>query len=237
MSDVGATDISGGTIASGIEFAETTNPIELDEILENPYYLAPPKISPKRPTAVWFDYDKRVKMYRTYYFMELFNTRYVQRSSALLGYGSSFWYTEGYGLNYYLVALIYRLFLNIGKFLVTFRFFRRFLANIVPQGRGPSSSVNKTGYYKIKFAGQSECGTMEAMSEVYGNVDAYASTAVMVAECAMLLAFEKDKLLKGGTTGNFAAPQGGVLTAAVAFGMKLVESLKTTGMTFKVNQL
>ena len=63
----------------------------------------------------------------------------------------------------------------------------------------------------------------------------YADTATMIAESALCLVYERDRLAKNLDTGSFPLMKGGVLTASTAMGSAIVDRLSKAGFNFTVN--
>ena len=106
---------------------------------------------------------------------------------------------------------------------------RRWAAEKLPSGQGPSAREREAGFFKLRMLGVLEGdarATLEARIEGRGD-PGYAATSRMLGESAMCLALD--------------APQpgfeGGVLTPATAMGMRLVERLRAHDFTFDVTSL
>jgi short subunit dehydrogenase-like uncharacterized protein len=90
-------------------------------------------------------------------------------------------------------------------------------------GEGPSKEVRDKGFFKTRLIALGEGETVRGLvadQRDYG----YGSTAVMLSEAALCLAFDDARI----------PSDGGILTPATAMGMRLVERLRAAGMTFEI---
>jgi short subunit dehydrogenase-like uncharacterized protein len=99
---------------------------------------------------------------------------------------------------------------------------RRALLRAVPQGEGPSAEKRERSWFKVTFLG--EGGGRRVKTVVSGGDPGYTETAKMVAESALCLALDRDRL-----PGNT-----GVITPAAAMGAPLRSRLVAAGMRFDV---
>jgi short subunit dehydrogenase-like uncharacterized protein len=182
-------------------------------------------------------YNPFTEKYEAYYFMSGINCPAVRRTNSLLGmaYGQGFVYSEGKHAGNYLVAVL------ISGFIYTFfgilMYFppaRWLLKKVVPQGSGPSRETTFKGRVKAALYGESVSGK-RAMVDISAKRDpGYGLTSIMVAESAICLASDSEKL-----AGQNCIPlaKGGVLTAASAMGMVLAKRLQQTEMTLELKEL
>ena len=98
---------------------------------------------------------------------------------------------------------------------------RRLLQRMHPPGSGPDAATRKKSWYRFTFRGRA--GDVSVVTEVAGGDPGYDETARMIAESALCLLLERDKL-----------PTGGVLTTATAMGERLLARLQAAGMSFRV---
>jgi short subunit dehydrogenase-like uncharacterized protein len=225
---------SGGTIASMLTMAEE---LERDpglrRLLANPYALDPATtVERPRVPDVWsLGYDRRLGKLTAPFFMAAVNTRVVRRAHALAGFpwGEGFRYQElmsaprsARGL-----ALAATMTAGLGGMLLAManRPLRELLARRLPQpGEGPDQRARDAGYFTVRLVGEIE-GRPDArlMYQVSDHADpGYGSTSKMLGEAALCLAFDD-------------LPRcGGCLTPSLAMGGKLVERLRTAGLTFAV---
>lgn len=99
---------------------------------------------------------------------------------------------------------------------------RALLAKMLAPGSGPSAEQREKSWFRLRFVARE--GARELVTEVSGGDPGYEETAKMLAESALSLAQDRDKL-------TF---RGGVLTPAVALGDVLLERLVRAGIGFKV---
>ncbi len=89
-------------------------------------------------------------------------------------------------------------------------------------GEGPSEEVRRNGWFRVTFVAQTPSRTLR--TRVSGGEPGYTETAKMVAESALCLVLDRDRL----------PAHAGVLTPAVAFGDRLIERLIERGFRFEV---
>jgi short subunit dehydrogenase-like uncharacterized protein len=99
---------------------------------------------------------------------------------------------------------------------------RRQLERLRPSGSGPTLQQRERGRFRVTFIGEADGATIR--TRVSGHEPGYAHTSKMLAEAALCLAFDRDRLPR----------RGGVLTPASALGDPYVERLERTGMHFEV---
>ena len=231
--------MSGGTVASLFEIMEEARRDRaVRKLLANPYALVPsrapvPKAErPRDPSGASLDEDRGV--WTAPFLMSGINTRIVRRSNALLGdpYGSDFAYDEavdtGRGLAGRLrataVSAALTAFTGAAALPPTAWVLRSFV--LPAPGEGPSAEERARGRFRITVFGQSDGDApLRARTRVAVDLDpGYGATARMLGESALCLALDESD--DGGLSG-------GVLTPASAFGMPLVERLRTAGFTFE----
>lgn len=99
---------------------------------------------------------------------------------------------------------------------------RDWLLSRLPSGKGPSREDIQRGWFEVTFVAKS--GSHELVTRVRGGDPGYGETAKMVAESALCLARDRDRL----------PDRAGVLTPAVAMGDVLIERLQRAGIHFEV---
>jgi saccharopine dehydrogenase (NAD+, L-glutamate forming) len=99
---------------------------------------------------------------------------------------------------------------------------RRLLERARPSGSGPTRQQRERGRFRVTFIGEADGAKIR--TQVSGHEPGYAHTSKMLAEAALCLAFDRDRLPR----------RGGVLTPASALGDPYVERLERTGMRFEV---
>lgn len=227
--------LSGGTIASMINAAkEAMADPELRRLLKDPYSLCPPDHGYwARQHSPQVEYDEDLHSWAAPFVMSSINTRVVFRSNALSGdkYGKDFRYDEatltGDGGTGRLRA--HSLQGGMGAFGVgivlppTRWVLEKF---VLPKpGQGPSPKAQAKGYYELDFIGRTAGGS-RIHTLVSGDRDpGYGSTAKMLGQAALCLAFDIDK----------EAVAGGFWTPATAMNGKLIPRLeKFAGLQFHV---
>src|SRR5690606_5064850 len=99
---------------------------------------------------------------------------------------------------------------------------RALLLSLKDPGEGPSPERRARSRFSVTFV--ATAGELRAVAEVAGGDPGYDETSKMLAESALSLAFDRDRLPK----------RAGVLTTAEAFGDRLIERLNARGLTFRV---
>ncbi|MEO9326918.1 saccharopine dehydrogenase family protein [Gordonia aurantiaca] len=169
------------------------------------------------------------------FFMASYNTRIVRRSNALLdnAYGSDFHYAET--MNVGGVPALSTLAAGVvavgtGAFLGAMSFgpTRRLLDRVLPEpGEGPSEKTRNSGYFVAETYTRTTTGRRyRARMRAKGD-PGYKATAVMLAESALTLALDRDRL----------PSRTGVLTPAAAMGDALIARLRDAGFTIEATEL
>lgn len=99
---------------------------------------------------------------------------------------------------------------------------RQWLLSRRQSGEGPTPEQMAKGKFRVTFVGRS--GDREVITRVSGGDPGYGETSKMVAESALCLALDRDRL----------PDRAGVLTPAVAMGDLLIERLQRAGIRFEV---
>ncbi|HAC28640.1 MAG TPA: saccharopine dehydrogenase [Marinobacter hydrocarbonoclasticus] len=226
--------LSGGTVASMINVAkEAGADPKLRKELANPFSICPPehRSEKRQPSLKSAEFDKNFNAWLAPFVMGAINTRVVHRSNALQGarYGKEFTYDEaimtGKGTKGRLTA--YGMVGALGAFFTAsaIKPTRWVVEKLVPKpGEGPSPDDQEKGFYDLRFVGKTTDGkTM--ITKVTGDRDpGYGSTAKMLGESGLCLAFDVKDDVKGG-----------FWTPASALDGKLLERLQANaGLTFEV---
>ncbi|WP_226596431.1 saccharopine dehydrogenase family protein [Marinobacter nauticus] len=226
--------LSGGTVASMINVAkEAGADPKLRKELANPFSICPPehRSEKRQPSLKSAEFDKNFNAWLAPFVMGAINTRVVHRSNALQGarYGKEFTYDEaimtGKGTKGRLTA--YGMVGALGAFFTAsaIKPTRWVVEKLVPKpGEGPSPDDQEKGFYDLRFVGKTTDGkTM--ITKVTGDRDpGYGSTAKMLGEAGLCLAFDVKDDVKGG-----------FWTPASALDGKLLERLQANaGLTFEV---
>jgi short subunit dehydrogenase-like uncharacterized protein len=99
---------------------------------------------------------------------------------------------------------------------------RELLRKLYPSGKGPSAEERARASFEVTFRGKAT--SRQVLTRVSGGDPGYSETAKMVAESALCLAFDRERL----------PSRAGVLTPAVAMGELLRERLQQAGIRFEV---
>ena len=238
--------VSGGTMASMIEVmrAASGNP-DTRKLLEDPYTLAQdrgaePELGPQ-PDLPWRrGREIAPELAGTWaggFVMAPYNTRIVRRSNALLdyAYGRRFRYAEYMGVGPSLAAPVLSAATTVvtaGTAALGYRFFRflprRLVERLAPKpGTGPSEEVRENGYYRVETYTTTTTGARYVASMAQSGDPGYKATSVMLGECGLALALDRDKL-----------PElYGVLTPAAAMGDALLARFPAAGISLETARL
>ncbi|MGB1275379.1 MAG: saccharopine dehydrogenase, partial [Nannocystaceae bacterium] len=99
---------------------------------------------------------------------------------------------------------------------------RRMLKKLRPSGDGPNRTQRARNWFKVTFVGTR--GRERVVTRVSGGDPGYGETSKMLAESALTLVHDRDKL----------PIQGGVVTTASALGTHLIARLQAAGIGFEV---
>jgi short subunit dehydrogenase-like uncharacterized protein len=226
---------SGGTVATMLNILEETSADpSLRRILTNPYALAPAgmRTGVRQPNVILPAKDEVSGRWVAPFVMASVNTRIVHRSHALKGrpWGENFLYDEATmtgsgplgGLKAGVISG------GLGGFIgaAAISPVRKALAaTVLPKpGEGPSPEAQESGFYDLRFFGETPSGAA-IHTRVTGDRDpGYGSTAKMLGESAVAL-LELDP----------ADVPGGFWTPSTAFGESLIERLvEHAGLTFEI---
>jgi short subunit dehydrogenase-like uncharacterized protein len=147
----------------------------------------------------------------------------VRRSARVLDYGPDFGYAHYMWLpNFSTLAKVMS---TIGAIvaLSQLRVTREMLLSRIPAGaQGPSREELANGAFEVTFVARS--GDRTVITRLRGGDPGYGEGSKMVAESALCLARDRDRL----------PARAGVLTPAVAMGEVLIERLQRAGIPFEV---
>jgi len=146
----------------------------------------------------------------------------VVRSAELLPeYGPDFRYGHYFGVKrgYQVAGLIAGFSMLFG--LAQVKPAKALLQKVRDPGEGPDESTRKKSYFRVIFQGKAADQHVEC--EVRGGDPGYGETAKMLAEAALCLAFDRERL-----PNHF-----GVITTAAAMGEPLIERLQSAGISFR----
>jgi short subunit dehydrogenase-like uncharacterized protein len=179
----GTLSLSGGTYASSkANFTAATKDLSLVAMLKDPFVLTPGFEGPKQPPGNRPIFDEDLNSWSAPFPMSTINTRNVHRSNMLMGfpYGTDFVYDEmistgageqGQSNAKQVMAATNKMSGGEGP----------------KPGEGPSKEERDNGSYDILFVGLGANGKQVRVA-VGGDCEpGYASTAKMIAECAICL--------------------------------------------------
>jgi short subunit dehydrogenase-like uncharacterized protein len=238
--------VSGGTVASMVDVMQaTSSDPDLRRELADPYTLstdrgAEPDVGPQ-PDLPWRRgrqiAPELAGLWTTGFVMASINTRVVRRSNALQdwAYGRRFRYSESMSLGSSSLAPVASAVASgVGKatFALGSRYFRllprRLVDRIVPKpGTGPSQEARERGYYRIETYTTTTSGARYVARMEQQGDPGYKATSVLLGECGLALALDRDKL----------SDLRGVLTPAAAMGDVLLTRLPAAGATLRTERL
>ena len=232
---------SGGTAASLLNVARevSANPA-LRKELANPYSLcqlgvAAEGLVPVRQRATrLFARDSAAGGWVSPFIMAAINTRIVHRSNALSAgrYSRAFRYDEavstGRGLRGCLTAVGAGVGLSVFMLASALGPTRAVLQRFLPApGEGPSPEAQARGFFDLRFFGRTASGRSVRVKVTGDRDPGYGSTAKMLGEAAMCLAFDVPR----------DTVAGGFWTPATIFGDRLVARLEAhAGLRFERQQ-
>jgi len=232
---------SGGTAASLLNVARevSANPA-LRKELANPYSLcqlgvAAEGLVPVRQRATrLFARDSAAGGWVSPFIMAAINTRIVHRSNALSAgrYSRAFRYDEavstGRGLRGCLTAVGAGVGLSVFMLASALGPTRAVLQRLLPApGEGPSPEAQARGFFDLRFFGRTASGRSVRVKVTGDRDPGYGSTAKMLGEAAMCLAFDVPR----------DTVAGGFWTPATIFGDRLVARLEAhAGLRFERQQ-
>ncbi len=221
--------MSGGTAASGFAIADAMSDPAVRRVLRNPYALDPdpdgqhPKVDTR--IAGW---DSNLKMFFVPFFMAATNGPVVRRGHALAGHpwGQDFSYREvmstpGNPRGAVMAATVTA---GLGALAAAMKRprLRAMLQKRAPQpGEGPSPEKRAKGHWKVRFFAEDGNDRLLYIVADPAGDPGYQSTAKMLGESALCLAYDK------------LPASGGCLTPSVAMNGALVERLRKAGLTFQ----
>ncbi|OBG81971.1 enoyl-ACP reductase [Mycobacterium sp. E1715] len=238
--------LSGGTIASLLEVLDAASgDPDIRRQLADPYTLsgdraAEPELG-RQPDLPWRRgreiAPELAGVWTGGFMMAPANTRIVRRSNALLdwAYGRRFRYTESMSLGSSPLAPVGSAVLSgVGNASMELgsRYFkllpRRLVERVIPKpGTGPSAAVRERGYYRVETYTTTTTGARYVARMEQRGDPGYKATSVLLGECGLALAFDRDKL----------TDLRGVLTPAAAMGDALLARFPAAGVTLQVDRL
>jgi trans enoyl reductase len=237
--------VSGGTVATYSDAMRTaSSDPEAHRLVNDPYTLttdrgAEPELGPQPdfPRHRGRDVAPELAGYWTGGFVQApFNTRIVRRSNALQdwAYGRQFRYSETMSLGKSFAAPVASAVatgavagaIGLGNKYMS-RLSPRLVERVTPKrGTGPGRKVRERGHYTFETY-TTTTTFARYMATFAHNVDAYASTAILLAESGLALALDRQRL-----------PElRGVLTPAAAMGDALLARLPAAGVSMGTTRL
>lgn len=235
---------SGGTVASEFESMRTaSSDPAARRLMADPYTLTPdrgdePDLG-RQPDFRWRPGSRIAPELAGFWVGGLVwaphNTRIIRRSNALQGwaYGRRFRYAETMSLGRSFAAPIAAAAVTgtlAGAFGLGARHFRRlprqWLQRVAKPGTGPGESLRRRGHYTAQTYTTTTTGA-RYLATFGQQLDAYSGTGVLLAQCGLALALDRDRL----------ADVRGVLTPAASMGEALLARLPAAGVTMNTVRL
>ena len=220
--------ISGGTAASAFEIAEAMKDPVVRRVLRNPYALDPePEAPHPRIDGPVIGWNKELHMFTAPFFMAATNAPVVRRAHALAGHpwGDDFVFRElmstpGNARGLAMAAGVTAALGAMSAIMKRPRL-RAMLQRRAPQpGEGPSAEKRERGHWKVRFVAEDGADRMTFVAADPHGDPGYQSTAKMLGESALCLAYDP-----------LTSP-GGVQTPSVAMGQWLLDRLRAAGLVF-----
>jgi short subunit dehydrogenase-like uncharacterized protein len=238
--------VSGGTAASMIEVmaAASADP-EARRAMNDPYTLSPdrgaePELGHQSDTRWGRGRDIAPELDGTWtgaFVMGATNSRIVRRSNALLdwAYGREFRYAESMSVGSSVLAPVAAALgtaTNAAVLAIGSRHFdklpRGLVERIAPKpGTGPSERARDRGHYRVQTYTTTSSGARYRATMAQQGDPGYKATSVLLGECALALAFDRDVL----------SDLRGVLTPAASLGDALLTRLPEAGVTLETERL
>jgi len=238
--------VSGGTVASMMEVMESaSSDPEVRRELTDPYTLttdrsAEPELGHQSDTPWRRGRDIAPELRGVWtgaFAMGAPNSRIVRRSNALLdwAYGRKFRYAENMSVGSSIVAPVAAVLdtaVNAAVLGLGSRYFnklpRRLLDRITPKpGTGPSERARENGHYRVETYTTTSTGARYRATMAQRGDPGYKATSVLLGECGLALAFDRDEL----------SDLRGVLTPAAAMGDALLTRLPAADVTLETDRL
>eukprot|EP00468_Gymnochlora_sp_CCMP2014_P003567 CAMPEP_0167751680 /NCGR_PEP_ID=MMETSP0110_2-20121227/6717_1 /TAXON_ID=629695 /ORGANISM="Gymnochlora sp., Strain CCMP2014" /LENGTH=499 /DNA_ID=CAMNT_0007637211 /DNA_START=664 /DNA_END=2163 /DNA_ORIENTATION=+ len=216
--------MSGGTLATATLLVNPSLRLARTKAPFNPMSMdakggeAPNKLKTRFPRCC--SYDSKYGEFVGPFIMAPVNANVVKRSNALLGYSPSITYSEVIThpgcMSAWLIEL-QKIFIGTGIFFPPWKFFHSFC--LPSPGEGPSYAERAAGYLKIKAFARSSKGNRLLIRFGLTVDPGYEDTARLLVECGLCTLSES--ITKQGKSG--------VLTPACAFGMDIIDRIKSQG--------
>jgi short subunit dehydrogenase-like uncharacterized protein len=219
---------SGGTAASAFGIAEAMADPAVRRILGNPYALDPDPVRARARDGSPIGWNRTLHVFEAPFFMAATNGPVVRRGHALAGYpwGQDFVYREvmstpGTARGLAMAVGITGALVGLAAAMKRPKL-RELLRRRAPQpGEGPSAERREAGHWKVRYVAERDADQMIYVSGDRDGDPGYRSTAKMLGEAALCLAYDP-----------LRSP-GGVQTPSVAMGGELLARLRRAGLTFE----
>lgn len=230
--------ISGGTVDSlRLQIDAVKDDAQARATALSPYSLTPdrsaePDVGKQSDAAIvrGSDVADGLGGFLAPFFMGPYNTRVVRRSNALLGhaYGSSFSYRELMAVGSSPLSLVPAAGITAGMGALVaglgFPPTRALLDRVLPEpGSGPGEKTRANGRFAVDVYTTTSTGARYRSRVAAQGDPGYAATVVMLAESALALAEDREKL----------PAAAGVLTPATGLGAALADRLRAAGFTIE----
>ncbi|MGA5464732.1 saccharopine dehydrogenase family protein [Mycobacterium sp. NPDC050041] len=238
--------VSGGTLASMTEVMRTAaSDPDARRQMNDPYTLTPDRAAEPelgaQPDLRWRRgaeiAPELAGYWTTAFVMAAANTRIVRRSNALLEYpyGRRFEYGEVMSVGRSVAAPAAAALgagVNGAVFALGTRFFdklpRKAVERVLPKaGTGPSEKAREQGHYTVETYTTTTSGARYVSRMSQQGDPGYKATSVLLGECGLALAFDRDKL----------SDLRGVLTPAAAMGDALLARFPVAEVSLETARL
>jgi short subunit dehydrogenase-like uncharacterized protein len=238
--------VSGGTVASMMEVMATSSADpEARRLMNDPYTLTTdragePDLGHQSDTPWRRGRDIAPELGGVWtgaFAMGVPNSRIVRRSNALLdwAYGDKFRYAENMSVGSSVgapVAAAMGTAANAAVLALGSRYFNKLprgvLDRLTPKpGTGPSERARENGHYRVETYTTTSTGARYRATMAQQGDPGYKATSVLLGECGLTLAFDRESL----------SDLRGVLTPAASMGDALLARLPAAGVTLKTERL
>jgi short subunit dehydrogenase-like uncharacterized protein len=238
--------ISGGTAASMIEVMRTTSTDDqARRVMNDPYTLTPDRAAEPelggQPDLRWRRGREIAPELSGYwvgpFVMAAINTRIVRRSNALLdyAYGRRLEYAEQMSVGRSALAPAAAALAaagNTATIALGSRFMNRVPTSLVDRvlpkpGTGPSERMQQEGHYTVETYTTTTTGARYRATMSQQGDPGYKATSVLLGECGLALALDREKL----------SDLRGVLTPAAAMGDALLARFPAAGVVLETTRL
>jgi short subunit dehydrogenase-like uncharacterized protein len=221
--------MSGGTAASGFAIADAMSDPAVRRVLRNPYALDPNPDGPHaKVDSRIVGYDSYLKMFFVPFFMAATNGPVVRRGHVLAGkpWGDEFSYREVMSTpaNARGLAMAATVTAGLAGLAAAMKRprLRAMLQQRAPQpGEGPSAEKRAKGHWKVRFVAEDGNDRLVYIVADPAGDPGYQSTAKMLGESALCLAYDQ------------LSSAGGCTTPSVAMNGALFERLRRAGLSFQ----